>query len=427
MLDRDRLRRVDDALGTAFAARGADPKDYDRWVQLDSQRREALVKAEDVKRQRNEASKEIGAKKSRGEDASEAIAAVGMLKRTIAAAEASLEAIESELGGLEMAFPNLQHASVPNGKGEEDNVMVREVGTPTKFDFQPQAHWDLGTELGVLDFERAAKLAGARFTVSVGWAARLERALANFMLDLHTGEHGYTEVNPPLLVNQDSMVGSGQLPKFADDAFRVDHHGYYLIPTAEVPLANLHRDEVVDEASLPLCYAAWTPCFRAEAGSYGKDVRGLIRQHQFHKVELVQYAHPEESYEALEKLTGHASKVLDLLELPYRVMTLCSGDMGFAAAKTHDLEVWVPGQGAYREISSCSNCEDFQARRANLRYRPSGGGKPRFVHTLNGSALAIGRTVVAILENYQQADGSIRVPEVLKPFLGGTEVFTTRR
>lgn len=426
MLSRERLREGGSKIEQALVARGQEAGDLPRWLELDASRRELLVATEDLKRRRNEASKEIGVKKSQGEDAAEAIAAVGQLKKDLAQQEEQLESIDAELGQLEMTLPNLPHTSVPVGSDEADNVEVRKVGTPTEFDFEPKAHWDLGPELGVLDFERGAKLAGARFTATVGWGAQLERALANLMLDLHTRDHGYTEISPPLMASVETMTASGQLPKFADDAFRVEQHGYYLIPTSEVPLANFHRGDVLEEEQLPLRYTAWTPCFRSEAGSYGKDVRGLIRQHQFHKVELFQYTHPDHSYEALEELAGQACRVLDLLELPYRVVTLCTGDMGFAAAKTYDLEVWLPGQNAYREISSCSNCEDFQARRGNLRYRPKGGGKPRFVHTLNGSGLAVGRTLVALVENYQQADGSVRVPEALRPYMGGAEVLTSR-
>ena len=422
MLGQHLLREDLELLKRRLADRGVEVAVVERWRVLDQRRRDHLVEVEEAKRKRNEASKSIGQLKARGEDAEEAIAAVGSLKQRIGAIESELQSIDGQLQELELSVPNLAHETVPVGTDENDNAVVRTVGEPTSFDFEPKAHWDLGPEAGVLDFERGAKLAGARFTTTMAWGARLERGLANFMLDLHTEQHGYLEIGPPLLVNEESMLGSGQLPKFAEDAFRVEQHGYYLIPTSEVPLCNLHRDEVLDEARLPLRYSAWTPCFRAEAGSYGKDVRGLIRQHQFHKVELVQYAHPEKSYETLEELTGHACRVLDLLELPYRVMTLCSGDMGFAAAKTYDLEVWLPGQDTYREISSCSNCEDFQARRANLRYRPEGGGKPQFVHTLNGSGLAVGRTLVAIVENYQQADGSVRVPEALQPYMGGVEV-----
>src|SRR6185436_2398500 len=303
----------------------------------------------------------------------------------------------------------------------------RVIGEPRSFPFEPKTHWDLGTALGILDFERGAKVAGARFTASFGAGARLERALINFMLDLHTGKHGYTEVLPPYIVNRDTLIGTGQLPKFEQDLFHLEGHPYYLIPTAEVPVTNLHRDEILDEARLPVRYTAYTPCFRSEAGSYGKDVRGLIRLHQFNKVELVQLTTPETSYQALEELTGHAERVLKILELPYRVMALSTGDMGFGAAKTYDLEVWLPGQAAYREISSCSNCEDFQARRANLRYRPEGGGKPALLHTLNGSGLAVGRTLIAILENYQQADGSVLIPRALLPYTGGLERITARK
>ncbi|HVS15917.1 MAG TPA: serine--tRNA ligase [Thermoanaerobaculia bacterium] len=427
MLARERLRSNPEETTRALVERGVDAGLVQRWRELDEERRAGLVEVEELKRQRDEASKAIGQAKARGEGADEQIAATAGLKGEIETRERRLEALEQVLHEIETGLPNVPDASVPLGSDESANRVERVVGEPTVFDFQPKAHWDLGPELGILDFERGAKLAGARFTVSWGVGARLERALASLMLDLHTTEHGYTEVLPPLLVNAESMTGTGQLPKFADDAFRVEGLGYYLIPTSEVPLANLHRDEIVDEAELPLRYTAWTPCFRAEAGSYGKDVRGLIRQHQFSKVELVQYAQPERSYQALEELTGQAEAVLRILGLPYRVVCLSTGDMGFASAKTYDLEVWLPGQSAYREISSCSNCEDFQARRANLRYRPEGGGRPRWLHTLNGSALAVGRTLIAVLENYQRADGTVRVPEALRPYLGGLEHIEARR
>jgi len=315
---------------------------------------------------------------------------------------------------------------VPAGEDESANRVERVVGEPRKFDFEPKAHWDLGPDLGILDFERGAKVAGARFTAYFGAGARLERALINFMLDLHTTEHGYIETLPPFIVNSAALVGTGQLPKFAEDLFRLEGHDYYLVPTAEVPVTNLHGNETLEEAELPRRYAAFTPCFRAEAGSYGKDVRGLIRQHQFNKVELVHLATPETSWDELELLTANAEKVLQLLELPYRVVTLSTGDMSFASAKTYDLEVWLPAQETYREISSCSNCTDYQARRANIRYRPEGGGKARYAHTLNGSALAVGRTLVAVLENYQQADGTITIPKALRPFMGGLEKITPR-
>jgi seryl-tRNA synthetase len=391
---------------------------------LDAERRARLTDLEDIKRRRNEASKEIGKLKAAGggPEADRRIAEVAELKVALEADETAIQTIEADLSALELRLPNLPHGSVPVGADEKANRIERTVGTPRVFDFEPKAHWDLGVDLGILDFERGAKLAGARFTVSRGAGARLERALINFMLDLHTREHGYTEFLPPFLANAESLRGTGQLPKFEEDLFKLANAPYYLIPTAEVPLTNLHRGEMLAEADLPLRYTAYTPCFRAEAGSYGKDVRGLIRQHQFQKVELVQLTAAESSFEALEELTRSACTVLDRLDLPYRVMCLSTGDMGFSAAKTYDLEVWLPGQNAYREISSCSNCTDFQARRADLRYRPTDGGKPKFLHTLNGSALAVGRTLIAILENGQQADGSIDIPKALIPYFGSERI-----
>ncbi len=404
-----------------LAHRGFDVELLDRWQRLDSERRSGLVEVEDLKRQRNTASKEIGRVKRQGGDAAEQIAAVSRIKRGVETLTQRLAELEAELADLHLGFPNLPHESVPVGKDETANRVERVVGEPRQLDFEPQAHWDLGPALGILDFERGAKLTGARFTVLFDGGARLERALINFMLDVQTGEHGYRETLPPFIVNRDSLVGTSQLPKFEEDLFKLEGLPYYLIPTAEVPLTNLHRDEILAEEQLPLRYAAYTPCFRAEAGSYGKDVRGLFRQHQFNKVELVQLTTPEESWNALEQLTSHAEEILKRLELPYQAVCLATGDAGFAAAKTYDLEVWLPGQSRYREISSCSNCTDFQARRAKLRYRPKGGGKPRLVHTLNGSGLAVGRTLIAILENYQQADGSVLMPEALRPYLGGLE------
>ncbi|HEX3553380.1 MAG TPA: serine--tRNA ligase [Thermoanaerobaculia bacterium] len=427
MLSRDLLRDDPEKVRHGLANRNADTAPLDTWLRLDAERRADLVEVEELKRQRNEASRAIGEVKKRGGDASGQIAAVGQLKSRIEELEARLAALDPELLAIEQTLPNLPHPSVPVGKDETDNRCERTVGIPRTFDFSPKAHWDLGPELGILDFERGAKLAGARFTASFGAGALLERSLSNFMLDLHTRTHGYTEVLPPFIVNRETLVGTGQLPKFEQDLFHLEGYPYYLIPTAEVPVTNLHRDETLDESALPVRYTAWTPCFRSEAGSYGKDVRGLIRQHQFNKVELVQLTTPETSYAALEELTGHAEVVLQLLELPYRVMTLSTGDMGFGAAKTYDLEVWLPGQQAYREISSCSNCEDFQARRANLRYRPAGGGKTRLLHTLNGSGLAVGRTLIAVLENYQQPDGSVLIPKALRPYTGGLERITTRK
>jgi seryl-tRNA synthetase len=420
MLSRDLLRNDPEKIRRAFVDRGQGPATLDEWQRLDAERRGAVTEVDDLKRRRNEASREVGALKSKGGDASELMAEVGVIKNRLETLETALAALDGELAALEFRFPNLPDASVPVGTDEAANRVERVVGTPRAFDFEPKPHWDLGTDLGILDFERGAKVTGARFTVYYGAAARLERALISFMLDLHTTRHGYREVLPPFIVNRDSLVGTGQLPKFEQDLFHLEGTSYYLVPTAEVPLTNLHREEVLDESLLPLRYTAYTPCFRSEAGSYGKDVRGLIRQHQFNKVELVQLATPETSFAQLEEMTSHAERVLQLLELPYRVICLSTGDMGFSATKTYDLEVWLPSQKTYREISSCSNCGDFQARRANLRCR-SEGGKPRHLHTLNGSGLAVGRTLVAILENYQQADGSIAIPEKLRPYLPGLE------
>lgn len=421
MLSRDLLRDDPERVRQALANRKMEPTLLDDWLRLDAERRSELVEVEELKRQRNEASRAIGKVKQQGGDASAEMAAVNQMKQRIEELEARLSALEPEATALEMSFPNLPHESAPVGTDESANRVERTVGEPRRFDFEPKAHWDLGTALGILDFERGAKVAGARFTASFGAGARLERALINFMLDLHTREHGYTEVLPPFIVNRDSLVGTGQLPKFEQDLFHLEGTNYFLVPTAEVPLTNLYREEILDEERLPVRFTAYTPCFRSEAGSYGKDVRGLIRQHQFNKVELVHLTTQETSYDALEELTRNAEKVLQLLDLPYRVMALSTGDMGFGAAKTYDIEVWLPGQNAYREISSCSNCEDFQARRANLRYRPAGGGKPKLLHTLNGSGLAVGRTLVAILENYQQEDGTVVIPEALRPWTGGLE------
>lgn len=421
MLPRELLRDPSADLDDRFAARGASTTELARWRELDTERRSILVEVEDLQRQRNEGSKEIGRLKKEGADIREAIVRVGRLKGRIETHQQRLEEVDRALGDLEVGFPNLAHETVPVGPDESANRVERVVGEPPELDFEAKAHWDLGTELGILDFERGAKVTGARFTVYSGLGARLERALAAFMLDLHTREHGYREMLPPFVVHRDSLFGTGQLPKFGDDLFHLEGSDWFLVPTAEVPLTNLHRDEILDEADLPLRYTAWTPCFRSEAGSYGKDVRGLIRQHQFQKVELVQITTAERSWDALEELTGHAERVLQLLELPYRVVALSTGDMGFGAAKTYDLEVWLPGQDAYREISSCSNCTDFQARRAKIRTR-SDGGKPRLAHTLNGSGLAVGRTLIAVLENYQRADGTVSVPGVLRPYLGGLEV-----
>jgi len=418
MLPRELLRDHPEEVRERLATRGVEPELFGSWEVLDRERREALVEMEDLKRRRNEASREIGRIKQESGDASAQIEEVGRLKGRIGELEEKVNDVSADLSGLELRIPNLPDASVPVGEDESANRIERLVGEPRQFQFEPKAHWDLGPELGILDFERGAKVTGARFTAYFGAGAQLERALINFFLDLHTREHGYTEVLPPFIVSRESLVGSGQLPKFEEDLFKLEGHEYFMVPTAEVPLTNIHRAETVDEDGLPLRYAAFTPCFRAEAGSHGRDVRGLIRQHQFNKVELFQFTLPEKSYAALEELTGHAEKVLQLLELPYRVVCLATGDMGFAAAKTYDIEVWLPGQDSYREISSCSNCEAFQARRANIRFRPGDGGKARYLHTLNGSGLAVGRTLVAILENYQEEDGSIAIPAVLQSYMG---------
>lgn len=417
MLSRDFLRDETDRYRAALRSRGADVP-LDRFLELDGERRTAIREVEELKAQRNAASEEIARLRKAKQNADPQIAAMREVGDRIKSLDARLVEVESEMLSLELGFPNAPHATVPEGRDESSNRLERSWGEPKRFAFEPKQHPELGEALGILDFERAAKITGARFAVLKGAGARLERALINFMLDLHTGEHGYEEVLPPFIVNSDSLRGTGQLPKFEADLFRLQgERDYFLIPTAEVPVTNLHRDEFLDAASLPVSYCAYTPCFRSEAGSYGKDTRGLIRQHQFDKVELVKFALPEQSWGELERLTGDAEKILQRLGLPYRVMTLSTGDIGFSSAKTYDIEVWLPGQNAYREISSCSNFTDFQARRANIRYR-SDERKTGFVHTLNGSGLAIGRTLVAILENYQQQDGAIEIPEALRPYTG---------
>ena len=418
---RDNLPVVEEKL----RQRGMDPaavlKDFG---EVDTQRRRAISAGETMKAQRNKASDEIAKAKKAGQDATAAMAQTKELREQIQTLEKTATDLDARLRDILLGIPNLPHASVPVGHSAEENVEVRRWGSPPKLDFAPKPHWELGEQLGVLDLERAVKLTGARFAVYWDLGAKLERALANFMLDLHTREHGYTEVLPPYLVNSESMYGTGQLPKFAADLFRVPHgeKDFWLIPTAEVPVTNLYRDEVLDSARLPVSLTAYTPCFRSEAGSYGKDVRGIIRQHQFQKVELVKFSRPENSYEEHEKLTRDAEEVLQKLGLHYRVMALCTGDMGPSSAKTYDIEVWLPGQQLFREISSCSNFEAYQARRANIRYRPEGKNKTEFVHTLNGSALAVGRTWVAIVENYQQADGTVVIPEVLRPYIGAEKI-----
>ena len=421
MLDLNFVRNNLPFVEEKLRARGMDPAEVLKdFKTVDTQRREAITAAENMKAQRNRASEEIAKLKKAGQDASAQIAETKDLREKIQESEKVAGELEQKLQEIMAGIPNLPGDSVPVGKSAEDNVEVRRWGAPPKFDFTPKAHWDLGEQLGILDMERAVKLTGARFAVYWDMGAKLERALANFMLDVHTREHGYTEVLPPYLVNSDSMYGTGQLPKFGADSFRVPHgeKDLWLVPTAEVPVTNLYRNETLDAARLPISLTAYTPCFRSEAGSYGKDVRGIIRQHQFQKVELVKFSRPEDSYEQLEKLTNNAETVLQKLGLHYRVMALCTGDMGFSSAKTYDLEVWLPGQQLFREISSCSNFESFQARRANIRYRPEGKNKTELVHTLNGSALAVGRTWLAILENYQQADGTVVIPEVLRPYMG---------
>jgi seryl-tRNA synthetase len=411
---RDDLARVKERMATRGGA-----VDWDEFVMLDQQRRDALANIERLKEQKNRLSGEIGRLKKSGGDAAVAMREVEAVSAAIRAGEAPLADVEARFESFMLTVPNLPHASVKVGKNETENREVRRWGEPPQFDFEAKNHWDIGEELAILDFERAAKITGARFTVYRGAGARLERALINFMLDLHTGENGYQEMLPPALVNRASLVGTGNLPKFEDQLFHLAPGDYFLIPTAEVPLTNLHRDEMLERDALPIKYVAHTPCFRSEAGSHGKDVRGLIRQHQFNKVELVKFSEPDSSYDELEKLVQNAEEVLKRLGLPYRVIELCTGDMGFQSAKTYDLEVWLPGQNTYREISSCSNCEDFQARRANIRYRKDKQGRPIFVHTLNGSGLAVGRTLVAVLENYQQKDGGVIIPDALRQYMGG--------
>jgi seryl-tRNA synthetase len=421
MLDLNFVREHLSLVEEKLRLRGMNPAEVLKDFQaIDTERRQAITEAETLKAQRNRASEEIGKRKKAGQDASALMAETKDRRDKIQELEKTATDYETRLRDLLAGIPNIPHESVPVGKSSEDNVEARRWGTPPKFEFAPKPHWELGEQLGVLDLERGAKLSGARFAVYWDLGAKLERALANFMLDLHTREHGYTEILPPYLVNSESMYGTGQLPKFAADSFRVAHgeKDLWLIPTAEVPVTNLYRDEALDGARLPISLTAYTPCFRSEAGSYGKDVRGIIRQHQFQKVELVKFSHPNNSYDQLEKLTRNAETVLQKLGLHYRVVTLCTADMGFSSAKTYDIEVWLPGQGLFREISSCSNFEAFQARRANIRFRPDGKGKTEFVHTLNGSGLAVGRTWVAIVENYQQADGSVVIPEALRSYTG---------
>jgi seryl-tRNA synthetase len=428
MLDIKIIREKPEWVKERLKTRGEDYP-IDEILELDKKRRELIQRVENLRHIRREESERIGKLKKEGkeEEAKALSEKVKALGEELKGLEEELKKVEEELEFKMSLIPNIPHESVPFGVSAEDNVVVKRWGDIPKFDFEPKPHWEIGEALGILDFERAGKITGSRFVVYWNEGALLERALINFMLDLHLKKHGYKEVLPPFIVNERALFGTGQLPKFKVDLFKIEEWDYYLVPTAEVPVTNLHQNEILPEEVLPLYYVAYTPCFRSEAGSYGKDVRGIIRQHQFNKVELVKFTTPETSYEELESLLLDAEEVLQLLELPYRVVVLCTGDLGFAAAKTYDIEVWAPGQNRFVEISSCSNFEDFQARRANIRYRPKGGGKPRFVHTLNGSGLAVGRTVMAILENYQQEDGSVVIPKVLRPYMGGLEVIKRKK
>jgi seryl-tRNA synthetase len=423
MLDAAYVRDHMDAVRAGLRNRGLEPDaELEQIATLETRRRRLIPEIEGLKREQNAAGDEVARAKRQGKDASDIFAANRARAQQIRQLEVQLDQVEQQRAALLMAIPNLPHATVPVGKSAEENQEVRRHGEPRAFDFEPRPHWDLGPALGILDFERATRMSGSRFSVLMGAGARLSRALINFMLDLHTREHGYLEVEPPFLVNADALRGTGNLPKFEQDLFKIaGEWDLYLIPTAEVPLTNLHRGEILDGRLLPIRYTAYTPCFRSEAGSYGADVRGLIRQHQFDKVELVKFTLPEQSYEELEALTRNAEEILKRLDLPHRTMLLSTGDMGFASAKTYDIEVWLPSQKTYREISSCSNTEAFQARRANIKFRAAGTGKAEFVHTLNGSGLAVGRTLIAILENYQQKDGSVLIPEALHPYMGGVE------
>jgi len=420
MLDIKFIRQNTELVRKKMLERGQE-MDMAPFLNLDTRRRDILQEVEKLRNDRNTVSKEIGEKKKKKEDASAQIARMGDVSARIKSLDDELKKVEEELNAMVMVIPNIPHESVEYGTSSEDNPVIRVWGEKPQFSFTPKPHWDIGEDLKILDFERGAKITGARFTLYMGMGAMLERAIINFMLDLHIFDHGYTEVLAPFMVNRDSMTATGQLPKFEADLFRVDQVDYFLIPTAEVPVTNIHRDEILSEKELPIYYVSYSPCFRAEAGSYGKDTRGLIRQHQFNKVEMVKFSRPETSYDELEKLTANAEEVLQRLNIPYRTVSLCTADLGFSSAKTYDVEAWLPGQDAYREISSCSNFEDFQSRRAAIRFRREETGKLDFVHTLNGSGLAAGRTVVAVLENYQQADGSVVIPEALRPYMKGID------
>lgn len=420
MLDIKYLRQNVEFVRRKMLERGQE-MEFGPFIAMDAKRLDILHEVELLRNERNTASKEIGEKKQRKEDASALIARMGEVSTRIRELDEGLKKTEAELNEMGMIIPNIPHESVAYGTSSEDNPIVRTWGEKKLFDFQPRPHWEIGEKTNTLDFARGAKITGARFTLYRGLGAMLERAIINFMLDLHIAEHGYTEMLPPFLANRESMTGTGQLPKFAEDLFKVEKTDYYLIPTAEVPVTNIHRDEILSEKDLPIYYVAYSPCFRAEAGSYGKDTRGLIRQHQFNKVEMVKFTTPETSYDELEKLTLNAEEVLKRLNIPYRTVSLCTADLGFSSAKTYDVEVWLPGQDTYREISSCSNFDDFQARRASIRFRREGSGKVEFVHTLNGSGLAAGRTTVAVMENYQQTDGGVLIPEALRPYMRGID------
>ena len=426
MLDIKYVRSNPEAVKASLIKRNSNADIIDDFIKTDENRRTKLVVAEQLKYKRNTVSEEIGALKKAGKNADGMVLEMRDVSQQIKDLDEEIRAIDEKLKAITLSIPNLTHSSVPVGADESANRLERRWGTPKKLKFLPKPHWDIGEYLNILDFERATKVTGARFTFYKGAGARLERALINFMLDLHINEHGYEELIPPFMVNRESMYGTGQLPKFEEDMFHLDSVDYFLIPTAEVPVTNIYRNEILAEEDLPILHVAYSPCFRAEAGAHGRDTRGLIRQHQFNKVEMVKFSHPDRSYEELEKLTANAEKVLQLLELPYQVVCLSTGDIGFSSAKTYDLEVWLPSFEMYREISSCSNFEDFQARRANIRFRSKDSGKPEYVHTLNGSGLAIGRTTSAILENYQEEDGTVIIPKVLRPYMGGMERITRK-
>ncbi|SDY87787.1 seryl-tRNA synthetase [Proteiniborus ethanoligenes] len=420
MLDIRRIRLNPEEVKAGLAKRNGE-YGIDKILELDEKRRQLLVQVEEMKARQNQVSKQVPKLKKEGKDATEVLNEMKELSQKIKDLDTDVKEVENQLNDMLLRIPNIPNPNIAVGESDADNVEVRKWGEPRSFEFEPKAHWDIGTDLDVLDFERASKITGARFTIFKGLGATLERAIINFMLNLHAGQHGYTEISPPFMVNRASMTGTGQLPKFEEDAFKIPDKDFFLVPTAEVPVTNIHRDEILDEEKLPIYYTAYTPCFRQEAGSAGRDTRGLIRNHQFDKVELVKLAKPQTSYDELEKLTENAEKVLQLFNIPYRVVELCTGDLGFSSAKTYDIEVWMPSYNRYVEISSCSNFEDFQSRRANLKYRDKETGKVEYVHTLNGSGLAVGRTLAAILENFQEEDGSVVIPEALRPYVGGLE------